>query len=126
MLRTISKIFGLVLLAIGVLGFIPGATPDDDLLGVFHVDTLHNIIHLGSGAVALWAGFTSRKASRVYFQVFGLIYALVALLGLVYADEDILGLLANNTADTWLHVVIAGSALVFGFGTRDPDPEEDE
>lgn len=118
MLRTLSKIFGFVLLAIGIMGFIPTFTPDNHLLGIFHVDPLHNAIHLLSGAAALWAGYTSRHASRMYFQIFGVIYGLVAVLGIVSGDEDIVGLVANNTADIWLHVVIAGSALFLGFGSR--------
>jgi hypothetical protein len=118
MLQNLAKVFGLVLLAVGIMGFISGFTPDDELLGVFHVDPLHNLIHLGSGAIALWAGYISRHASRMYFQVFGVIYALVAVLGFMAGDSDILGLVANNTADNWLHVVIAGSALFLGFGSR--------
>jgi hypothetical protein len=118
MLRTAAKLFGFVLLIVGILGFIPGATPDDHLLGVFHIDPLHNTIHLASGAVALWAGFTSRKASRMYFQIFGLIYGLVAILGFISGDQDVLGTVANNTADNWLHVAIAGVSLLIGFGTK--------
>jgi hypothetical protein len=121
MLRSAAKVFGFVLLAIGIMGFIPGLTPDDHLLSVFHVDPLHNLIHLGSGAVSLWAGYTSRRASRMYFQVFGLVYALVALLGFMAGDGDVLGVLANNMADTWLHVVIASSALYLGFGSKGGD-----
>jgi hypothetical protein len=115
MLSTTAKVFGLVLFLIGVLGFVSGAAPDNHLLGIFHVDALHNLIHLGSGAVAIGAGFASEKASRSYFQIFGIIYALVAVLGFVYMDRDILGILANNMADNLLHVVIAGTALALGF-----------
>lgn len=121
MLRTAAKGFGFVLLAMGIMGFIPGLTPDDHLLGVFHVDPLHNLVHLGSGVVALWAGYTSRRASRMYFQVFGIIYGLVAIMGFLAGDNDVLGLMANNTADNWLHVVIAGSALLIGFGSKSGD-----
>lgn len=118
MLTTLAKVFGVVFLAIGVLGFVPAFTPNDHLLGIFHVNALHNIIHLASGAVALAAGFSSVKASRMYFQVFGVIYALVTVLGFLSGDNDILGLVANNMADNLLHVVIAGSALYLGFGTK--------
>ena len=112
-----SVVFGVVLLLVGVLGFIPGITTDNHLLGIFHVNALHNIIHLVSGAVALYCGMTSVKASKTYFQVFGVIYALVAILGFVYGDNAILGLVANNMADTWLHVVIAVTVLYLGFAT---------
>lgn len=125
MLKTYAKVFGFVLLALGVLGFVPALTPNDHLLGIFHVDTLHNFIHFGSGAVALMAGYTSERASRTYFQVFGVVYALVAALGFVYMDREILGVLANNMADNLLHVVIAGTALYLGFGTRAGEERSD-
>lgn len=120
MLRTAAKVFGFVFLLIGILGFVPGITNDDGhLLGIFHVDTIHNIIHLASGAVALWAGYSSYGASRKYFQIFGIVYGLVTVLGLFYGDDDILGLVANNMADVVLHLVITVSALYFGFAHKD-------
>jgi hypothetical protein len=121
MLKTAAKVFGVILLLVGILGFVPMARPDNHLLGIFHVNTIHNIIHLASGAVALWAGSVSIEASRTYFRVFGVIYALVTVLGFIYMDKDILGLVANNMADNLLHILIAGSALVLGFGTAGHD-----
>jgi len=114
--KTLATVFGVVLLLIGILGFIPGVTNDSDmLLGVFHVNAVHNIIHLLSGAIALYAGMTSAAYAKTYFKVFGVIYALVAILGFVYGDKDVLGFIASNAADTWLHVVIAVVALYAGF-----------
>ncbi len=116
MLANVSKLFGAVLLLVGVLGFIPAVTPDGHLLGIFHVNAVHNVIHVLSGVAALAAGFSGASYARLYFQVFGVIYGLVTVLGFVYGDNDILGLVASNMADTILHIVIAGSALVLGFG----------
>lgn len=121
MVRNAAKVFGVVLLLIGIMGFIPALTPDDHLLGIFHVNAIHNVIHLASGAVALWAGMRSYRASRMYFQVFGLVYAVVTLLGVAYGDDEILGFLANNTADVVLHVIISVTALTLGFGTPAAD-----
>ena len=121
MVRTAAKIFGFVFIAIGLLGFVPGITVDDHLLGIFHVNALHNIVHLASGIVALMAGYASYKASKTYFQIFGIVYALVAVLGLMAGDADILGVLANNMADVVLHIAIAASALYLGFATHDDD-----
>jgi hypothetical protein len=121
MLSTISKVFGVALLAAGVLGFIPAFTPNGRLLGLFEVNGLHNLIHLSSGVVALWTGFSSEAASRKYFQIFGVLYALITVLGVFYGDRAILGLVAHNTADIFLHIVIAGSALVLGFGSFGSD-----
>jgi hypothetical protein len=114
MLTTYAKVFGVILLAIGLLGFVPGITSSGHLLGIFHVDTIHNFIHIGSGLAALAAGFSGFKASRTYFIVFGVVYLIIAALGFVYGDRDILGLIANNMADNLLHVAIAGSSLVLG------------
>lgn len=115
MLRTAAIIFGIGFLLVGVLGFVPDITTGQMLLGIFHVNALHNIVHLFSGAVALITGLMSTSAARMYFRVFGIVYALVAILGFSVGHGLLLGLIANNVADTWLHVVIAVVALVLGF-----------
>lgn len=116
MVRTAAKVLGAVLVLVGILGFIPALTPDGHLLGIFHVNALHNVIHLASGALALFAGFSSYGASKTYFQVFGVVYGLVTLLGFVYGNDPILGLVANNTADILLHLAITAASLFLGFG----------
>lgn len=117
-LKKLAVAFGVVFLVVGVLGFVSAAAPEGHLLGLFHINALHNVVHLASGAVALWAGLSSERNSKLYFQIFGVVYAAVAILGFVYGDQPILGLVANNTADTWLHVVIAIVALYLGFGMK--------
>ena len=42
------------------------------------------------------------------------------MLGFVTGDGLLLGLVANNAADTWLHVVIAVVALYLGFVMKAP------
>lgn len=116
MLANISKLFGAVLLVVGILGFVPALTPDGHLLGIFHVNVFHNLVHVLSGAAALAAGFTGYKYSKLYFQVFGVVYALVAVLGVFYGNDPILGLIAHNYADLYLHIAIAATALALGFG----------
>jgi hypothetical protein len=112
--RKFARIFGIVLVLVGVLGFIPGITADGHLLGIFEVDTVHNIVHILTGIVALLLAGTEAKA-RMFFKVFGVIYALVLVLGLLM-DGDVLGLFHVNMADNVLHLVIAVVALWIGFG----------
>jgi hypothetical protein len=122
MLKKIAIVFGVVFLLVGILGFIPGVTTDDNLLlGLFHVNAIHNVIHLLSGVVALAAGLSTYKSSKTYFQVFGVVYALVTVLGFISMDSDILGLVANNMADNILHVVIAAAALYLGFAYNEEE-----
>jgi hypothetical protein len=87
------------------------------LLGIFHVDAVHNVVHILAGAVALWAAMSEdAKASRMYFQVIGVVFAILALLGWFSGDNNVLGFLTNNMADAVLHTVIAVVALYYGFG----------
>jgi hypothetical protein len=64
-------------------------------------------------------GLAGTGPSRTFFQIFGVVYALVAVLGFYYGDQPILGLISNNMADVWLHVVLAVAMLFLGFGARD-------
>ncbi len=116
MAKTMAVLFGVVFLVIGILGFVPGVTKDQMLLGIFHVNTAHNAVHLLSGAIALFCGMSSLGASRMYFRIFGLVYGLVAVLGFLNpGDTMLLGMISNNTATTWLHVVIVAVSLLIGF-----------
>ncbi len=123
MLQKASMAFGVVFILIGVLGFVPALTPDGNLLGLFKVDAVHNVIHLASGLAALLAA-SSAKFSRLYFQVFGVVYAIVAVGGflppLQFGEEmKLLGLTTMNLADNLLHVAIAAAALYLGFAFTD-------
>ena len=119
MIKGAAILFGLVFLVVGILGFVPAATTNEMLLGIFHVNTAHNFVHLASGAVFLICGLVGTGPSRTFFQIFGVVYALVAVLGFYYGDQPILGLISNNMADVWLHVVLALVMLFLGFGVRD-------
>jgi hypothetical protein len=56
----------------------------------------------------------SGKYASLYFKVFGVVYALVAVIGLTMSGL-VLGMMMNM-ADNILHVVIAAAALWIGFG----------
>jgi uncharacterized protein DUF4383 len=116
MVKTVAVLFGVVFLLVGILGFVPAVTKDEMLLGIFHVNTAHNAVHLLSGVVALLCGMSGVCASRWYFRIFGLVYAAVAVMGFMAGgDTMLLGLISNNMADTWLHVGIAAVSLLLGF-----------
>ena len=119
MLKIAAIIFGIAFLASGVLGFVPAAAPNQMLLGIFHVNAAHNGVHLLSGAVALAAGMMSTNYARMYFRVFGVVYGLVAALGFYVGDGLLLGIISNNMADVWLHVVVAAASLALGFLVKD-------
>ncbi|HYY13218.1 MAG TPA: DUF4383 domain-containing protein, partial [Chthoniobacterales bacterium] len=108
MVKTAATIFGIIFLAIGILGFVPGATTNDMLLGIFMVNAAHSVVHIVSGVIFLLAAMAGAAASRMWFRIFGIIYAIVAILGFVTPNGGlILGTISNNVADPWLHAILA-------------------
>lgn len=106
MLKTTISIASVVLLLVGVLGFF-----SDPLFGIFAVDPLHNIVHLLTGVLGLLA--ISMDWEQMFVKVFGVVYAVIALLG--FFTGGVLGMIMVNTADNILHLVIALVFLYLGF-----------
>ena len=121
MLKNLGWIFGIVMLLVGILGYIPAVAPNGLLFGLFMVDGIHNIIHLLTGIVAILAVMGSANYLRLYFQVFGVVYAIVTVVGFIQGD-NVLGIIMVNMADNVLHLVIAVVALWAGFGMKDSAP----
>ncbi len=113
--QTFALVFGAVYLLVGLLGFV-----NDPILGIFNVNALHNIVHLGVGAAWLFSSRDHATAKMVSLAI-GVVYLLVAVLGFVAQDlmEDLLDITPNFTgmADNLLH--LASGALGVFFGTRD-------
>ncbi len=110
--KTIVTILGIVFILVGLLGFV-----QNPVLGIFAVDTLHNIIHLAAGVLALWAVNRGTESILTYAKVFGVVYGVVAILGFLL-PSPLLGLVTVNMADNLLHVVLAVVLLAIGFGGR--------
>ena len=111
-LRILALLVGIVFITMGVMGFMPSHVVHGDLLGYFEVNNIHYMVHIGSGVVALLAAL-NYAYSRLFFQVFGVIYALVAAFGFILGGN--LVLMHVNTADNILHLGIAVVFLFLGF-----------
>ena len=53
----------------------------------------------------------------MYLILFGLMYGLVTVLGFAQGEGELLGLVAINVADNYLHLGIAAVCLVLGFAS---------
>lgn len=116
-----ARVFGIVYVLVGILGFIPalgGSTSQDGntLLGIFGINLIHNIVHLGVGAALLF-GSASDSAARSVSIVIGVVYGLVAILGLLNV-AFVVDPLSINFADNLLHLGTALLALYFGLAGR--------
>ena len=105
-LRKLAKIAGYFFVIIGILGYIPGITEQNLLFGVFHVNSMHNLMHLVTGAVAIGMVHRVPASLKIFFQIAGIAYLAIALIGFYYIERPLLGIIANNLADSWLQVVL--------------------
>ena len=113
-----ALVFGVVYVLVGVLGFIGPAVINNNLLGIFGINALHNVVHLAVGALFLFGSTSQANAKTVNLTV-GTVYLLVGVLGLLGVLVG--DLLNNNAADTGLHLVSGAAALYFGTaGARVP------
>jgi hypothetical protein len=119
-MKTAAIVLGVLMLIAGIAGFVPQLCPNGMLFGIFAVNGIHNVIHIATGLAAIAMGMAGPLQARRFFQIFGVVYALVAVLGFFHGgDQPLLGFIAHNTADTWLHVGIAAFSLFMGFAGRD-------
>ena len=115
--RAAAAVVGVVFLLVGVLGFVPGITTDYDsmtfadhesgaeLLGIFQVSVLHNIVHLLFGVAGLWAATQARLVAPVLLGS-AAIYGVLTIYGIVIDKESDANFVPLNSADNWLHLVL--------------------
>lgn len=108
MAALVCKVMGVVFVIVAIWGFITGTH-----VLMFHVNTAHNVVHLLSGIGALACGFAGERQAKLFSLLFGVVYGLVAVLGLL-GVKFVLDLLNLNHHDNWLHVAIALVFLVVG------------
>ena len=112
---------GVSLVGAGLIGFVAGnpiASADPNAL--FQVNALHNVIHIATGALALWLGYGTRGYSLSTGLIgYGVLYAVVAVLLIV--DPKLFGLFNDapaNVLDHALHAAIAIVSLGLGWMLR--------
>lgn len=124
--RTFALVFGLVFLAVGILGFVPGMLQPlhadhpavtgnaGQLLALFPVNELHNAVHILFG---LWGLAASRSAggALTYARGVAILYALLTVAGFVPNLDTLFGLVPLYGNDIWLHALLALVAAYFGW-----------
>lgn len=120
--QNVARLVGVVFLLVGIAGFIPGITTNlydglefagndgnAELLGVFKVSILHNLVH-GLFGVAGLALAATASGARTFLVGGGAIYIVLWLLGLLGGADWI----PSNNADDWLHFVLGVGMIGLG------------
>jgi hypothetical protein len=125
-LQQAAALVGLVFLVVGIAGFIPGITTDlydglevaghdgdAELLGIFEVSVLHNLVHLAFGVAGLALARTVPRA-RAFLVGGGAIYLVLWLYGLIVDKDSGANFVPVNSADDWLHLVLGAGMIALG------------
>lgn len=76
MAKTVCKLLGLIFVIVGIAGIF-----SHNLLGA-HLNMAHNMVHIVSGVIALYFGFSgSASGARGFCLLFGLVYLLLGVCG---------------------------------------------
>jgi hypothetical protein len=117
--------FGAVFLLVGILGFVPGVTSNYDtmtfasheseaeLLGIFQVSILHNLVHLLFGVAGLAAARQVRNVVP-YLVGGGIIYLALTVYGVLIDHDSAANFVPVNSADNWLHLVLGAGMVALG------------
>ena len=129
-----AVIVATALVAVGLLGFIPGVTTNVDqltwlgqrsdamLFGVFAVSVLQNILHLAVGAAGYFLA-RSYAGARAYLLAGGAVYLALWLYGVFVEHGSRAHVLPLNGADQWLHMGLGAVMVLLAVtlaGQHDP------
>lgn len=116
--KTLTTVFGAAFILAGVLGFVPNPIVAPD--GIFAVNTMHNLVHLLTGAAFLAGGYLG-YGRRTLIGI-GIAYVAVTVFGFLTPGDMLLGLIHINDADRWLHAALAAAILAAGYVAADDQP----
>ena len=133
-IRYFALVYGIVFLLVGIAGFIPAfvTTPLEMprdltieaghglLFGLFPVNVVHNLVHVAFGIWGL-AAYRTLGNARLYARAVAVIYAILAIMGLIPGLDTVFGLVPLHGNDIWLHVLLAAIAAYFGFVAKPED-----
>jgi len=124
--QSAALLVGIVFLAVGILGFVPGITTHygdlsfaghdsgAKLLGIFQTSILQNIIHLLFGLAGI-AMARSWEGARTYLIGGGVIYLVLFVYGLFAHGNTSANFVPVNSADNVLHVALGVGMGALGF-----------
>ncbi len=115
MVKQYAQVVGIVLLLLGVVGFL--LVTQSPLLGLLNIDVVENIVHLATGAIYAYVGFAmlNNASARSIVGAVGAVYLLVGIIGFV--DPKLFGLLQHpySVVDNLIHLALGALGIYLGF-----------
>ena len=110
-IKRFAQILGVVLVLVGLVGLVLG---DKVWLGILNVDIVEDIVHLATGGLLAYVGFSGMdlSAARSVVLALGVVYLLVGILGFIV--PMMFGLIPDGYTvfDNLLHLALGGLGLV--------------
>ena len=105
-----AALAGIVLIAAGLVGFLNTSIAGDQPGALLAVDSVHNIVHIVTGALALYIAFGLKGMQQVNAVIgFGILYVVIFVA--VLLSPNLFGIF-KVSANAPLHVIHAAVALV--------------
>lgn len=133
-IRALGWAYFALFVAVVAIGYVPAFEDSQgNLFGLFKLDLYDDALHLASGIWAGIAAWLSRDATRSYFRLFGPLYFLDGVLGLITGSGYLdLGIFLYGPIDLPLmtrifanlpHLAIGGFAAWVGYVlAKEPSP----
>ena len=134
--QSAALLVGILLFAMGILGFVPGITTHygdlsfaghdsgAKLFGIFQTSILHNVVHLLFGLIGI-AMARSWEGARTFLIAGGTIYLVLFVYGLLAHGNSGWNFIPVNSADNVLHVALGVVMVVLGLVLgREPIPAD--
>ncbi len=116
MTKTLSKIFGTILLLVGIIGLFSNAFIGAH--GYFMANVGLDIVNILLGIV-LFAVSADEASSALWLKIVGAVYALLAVIGFAImtpaGTANVLGFMSFNSADSWLYIILGIVMFASGF-----------
>jgi hypothetical protein len=110
-IKRFAQILGVVLVLVGVVGLVLG---DKVWLGILNVDIVEDIVHLATGGLLAYVGFSAMDLStaRSLVLALGVVYLLVGILG--FFVPTMFGLIPSGYTvfDDLLHLALGALSLI--------------
>ena len=127
--RLYAVVVGSLLVIVGVIGFFYnghfgsggdafGHDTSVKVFGIFAVNGWHNVVHLVTGAIGL---FAAGYAARAFAFGLGFVYVVLAVWGfIVGSGDEILTIVPVNTADNGLDLLVGVLGILAGLASEEP------